>query len=83
MTGIATGDSLDASSYAAKKARQGVRYVTLEGLDVLDPQTLEPVPADGRDDGRGDDARQCGDEGLSEEPGRHAKGLCRGLVPFR
>ena len=40
-------DSLDASSYAAKKARQGVRYVTLEGLDVLDPQTLEPVPADG------------------------------------
>ncbi len=40
-------DSLDASSYATKKARQGVRYVTLEGLDVLDPQTLEPVPADG------------------------------------
>jgi len=40
-------NSLDASSYAAKKARQGVRYVTLEGLDVLDPQTLEPVPADG------------------------------------
>ncbi|HMB10697.1 acyl-CoA synthetase [Saliniramus sp.] len=40
-------DNLDAPSYAAKKARQGVRYVTLEGLDVLDPQTLEPVPADG------------------------------------
>ncbi|MGY6644635.1 MAG: acyl-CoA synthetase [Salinarimonas sp.] len=40
-------DNLDAASYATKKARQGVRYVTLEGLDVLDPQTLEPVPADG------------------------------------
>ena len=40
-------DNLDAGAYAAKKARQGVRYVTLEGLDVLDPQTLEPVPADG------------------------------------
>jgi fatty-acyl-CoA synthase len=28
-------------------ARQGVRYVTLEGLDVLDPATMQPVPADG------------------------------------
>ncbi len=40
-------DKLDAGAYAAKKARQGVRYVTLEGLDVLDPQTMQPVPADG------------------------------------
>jgi fatty-acyl-CoA synthase len=40
-------DNLDAASYATKKARQGVRYVTLEGLDVLDPQTMQPVPADG------------------------------------
>jgi fatty-acyl-CoA synthase len=40
-------DNLDAGAYAAKKARQGVRYVTLEGLDVLDPQTMQPVPADG------------------------------------
>ncbi|MDZ5436106.1 acyl-CoA synthetase [Pseudomonas fluorescens] len=29
------------------KARQGVRYPTLEGLMVADPQTLEPVPFDG------------------------------------
>jgi len=29
------------------KARQGVRYPTLEGLMVADPQTLEPVPSDG------------------------------------
>ena len=29
------------------KSRQGVRYVTLEGLMVADPQTLEPVPRDG------------------------------------
>jgi len=28
-------------------ARQGVRYVTLEGLDVLDSQTMQPVPSDG------------------------------------
>ena len=28
-------------------ARQGVRYVPLEGLDVMDPATMLPVPADG------------------------------------
>ncbi|MCW2247204.1 fatty-acyl-CoA synthase [Azospirillum fermentarium] len=32
---------------ARLKARQGVRYATLEGLMVADPATLEPVPADG------------------------------------
>lgn len=40
-------DGLTASEQASKKARQGVRYVALEGLDVLDPETMEPVPADG------------------------------------
>jgi fatty-acyl-CoA synthase len=32
---------------AALKARQGVRYPVLEALDVLDPETMAPVPADG------------------------------------
>jgi fatty-acyl-CoA synthase len=32
---------------AAKKARQGVRYPVLEALDVLDPETMQPVPRDG------------------------------------
>jgi fatty-acyl-CoA synthase len=32
---------------ARLKARQGVRYLTQEYLDVLDPLTLEPVPNDG------------------------------------
>lgn len=40
-------DALEGPAYAQKKARQGVRYAALEGLDVLDPQTMEPVPADG------------------------------------
>jgi fatty-acyl-CoA synthase len=40
-------DSLEPAAAAAKKARQGVRYVTLEALDVMDPETLAPVPADG------------------------------------
>ena len=32
---------------AALMARQGVRYLALEGLAVLDPATMAPVPADG------------------------------------
>ncbi|MEM6902990.1 MAG: acyl-CoA synthetase [Pseudomonadota bacterium] len=32
---------------ATIKARQGVAYPVLEGLAVLDPQTMAPVPADG------------------------------------
>ncbi len=40
-------DKLDATEQAARKARQGVRYVTLEGLDVKDPDTMHSVPADG------------------------------------
>ncbi|MBV8850560.1 MAG: acyl-CoA synthetase [Methylobacteriaceae bacterium] len=40
-------DKLDAAEQAARKARQGVRYVTLEDLDVKDPGTMESVPADG------------------------------------
>ncbi|HEY0265656.1 MAG TPA: acyl-CoA synthetase [Rhizomicrobium sp.] len=41
-------DRLDSAGRAAKKARQGVRYAPLEGLAVLDPKTLKPVPADGK-----------------------------------
>jgi len=32
---------------AARKARQGVRYVALEGLSIRDVDTMEPIPADG------------------------------------
>jgi fatty-acyl-CoA synthase len=40
-------NSLPAAQQAAKKARQGVNYAVLEKLDILDPATMEPVPADG------------------------------------
>ena len=33
---------------ARLKVRQGVRYLPLEGLDVLDPITMKPVPRDGK-----------------------------------
>lgn len=40
-------DALDQDARTALKARQGVRYLPLERLVVLDPETLEPVPHDG------------------------------------
>ncbi len=41
-------DALEAADQAALKARQGVRYPALEALDVLDPETMQPVPRDGQ-----------------------------------
>jgi len=40
-------DKLPLAEQAAKKARQGVRYVPLEALEVMDPETMQPVPRDG------------------------------------
>ncbi|MEM9331628.1 MAG: acyl-CoA synthetase [Pseudomonadota bacterium] len=40
-------DTLDSAGQAAMKARQGVRYSALEALDVMDPETMKPVPRDG------------------------------------
>lgn len=43
--------ALEGPALAAKKARQGVRYAVLEGCQVADPDTCEPVPADGQTTG--------------------------------
>lgn len=40
-------NSLDEQTRAVKKARQGVRYQVLEGLEVMNPETMTPVPRDG------------------------------------
>lgn len=40
-------DELPPDEQAQRKARQGVCYHMLEELSVRDPETLEPVPADG------------------------------------
>jgi 3-(methylthio)propionyl---CoA ligase len=40
-------DALAPAEQAAKKARQGVRYVPLDALDVLDPDSMAPVKRDG------------------------------------
>jgi len=41
-------DSLDLAQQASLKARQGVRYLPLEALDVMDPDTMQSVPHDGK-----------------------------------
>jgi len=40
-------DALDKPARTAKKARQGVRYASLEGLSVRNPETMEETPHDG------------------------------------
>ncbi|MFN3348779.1 acyl-CoA synthetase [Pseudorhodoplanes sp.] len=40
-------DALSSADQAAKKARQGVRYGALEALEVMDPETMQPVARDG------------------------------------
>lgn len=39
---------LSTEERAMKKARQGMRYTLQSGFTVLDPATMEPVPADGQ-----------------------------------
>ena len=43
----AAWSDLPAAEQATLKSRQGVRYLPLEALDVLDPETMMPVPRDG------------------------------------
>ncbi len=40
-------EALPAAERARLLARQGVRYPVLEGLEVMDPETMRPVPRDG------------------------------------
>ena len=41
-------DSLASADYAALKARQGVPYTVLDDVTVMNPETMERVPADGQ-----------------------------------
>lgn len=41
-------DSLEPIHQARMNARQGVRYVGLESLDVVNPENMTPVPCDGK-----------------------------------
>jgi acyl-CoA synthetase (AMP-forming)/AMP-acid ligase II len=41
-------DDLPLEERSRLHCRQGIRYIALEGLDVVDPKTMAPVPADGK-----------------------------------
>jgi len=41
-------DTLEPVEQASRKARQGVRYLPLEALDVVHPETMVPVARDGQ-----------------------------------
>ncbi|XP_058083176.1 acetate--CoA ligase CCL3 [Magnolia sinica] len=41
-------ESLPSETQARLSARQGVRYIGLEGLEVINTKTLAPVPTDGK-----------------------------------
>ena len=41
-------DNLSIEKQAILKSRQGVRYLPLEDLKILDPDNMEPVPHDGK-----------------------------------
>ncbi|MEO1204920.1 MAG: acyl-CoA synthetase [Pseudomonadota bacterium] len=43
----ASWNDLPTDDQTSKKIRQGVRYPALEALTILDPETMEQVPADG------------------------------------
>ncbi len=76
-------DALPPEEQAAKKARQGVRYPVLEGLDVLDPDTMQPVARDGETLGEVMFRGNVVMRGLSQEQTRDRQGVRRRLVPFR
>ncbi len=40
-------DDLPAQEQVAKQARQGVRYPAIEGLDIIEPSSMQPVARDG------------------------------------
>lgn len=44
-------ETLDIGERAMKNGRQGVRYPLQEGVTVLDPDTMQPVPADNQTTG--------------------------------
>jgi len=41
-------ENLSAAEMAQIKSRQGVPYIVTQYMDVVDPQTMEPVPRDGQ-----------------------------------
>ena len=75
-------NALGADERAQLKARQGVRYHALEGLDVMDPESMAPAPADGRTMGEVMFRGNVVMKGYLKNKASTEKAFA-GLVPFR
>ena len=76
-------EALELADQAAKKARQGVRYPVLEGLDVLNPETMQPVPRDSQTLGEVMFRGNVVMKGYLKNKIRDRSGLRRRLVSLR
>ena len=76
-------NALDAEEQAQLKARQGVRYHALEALDVMDPESMAPVPADGRTMGEVMFRGNVVMKGYLKNKASTEKAFAGRLVPFR
>ena len=65
------------------KSRQGVRYHALEALDVIDPETMRSVPADGETMGEVMFRGNVVMKGYLKNKAVDRQGVRRRLVPFR
>ncbi|XP_078159563.1 acetate--CoA ligase CCL3-like isoform X2 [Carex rostrata] len=71
-------DCLPLDQRARMHSRQGVRYIALEGLEVLDTKTMNPVPADGTTLG---EVVFCGNvvmKGYLKNPSENAEAFANG-----
>ena len=76
-------DALDIGERARRNGRQGVRYLMEEGMTVMDPETMQPVPADGETMGEIMFRGNITMKGYLKNPKATAGGVRRRLVPLR
>jgi fatty-acyl-CoA synthase len=82
-TNGSTNGNLAGAERATKKARQGVRYLPLEHLAVMDPETMQPVPADGETMGEVMFRGNIVMKGYLKNAAASRRSVRRRLVPFR
>ena len=76
-------NDLDEDGRAFKRTRQGVRYLALEDLTVMDPVTMQRVPADGETLGEVMFRGNIVMKGYLKNPEGNGRGVRGRLVPLR
>jgi fatty-acyl-CoA synthase len=71
-------DALPPDAYGEKKARQGVPYIVLDDLEVMDPETMRAVPPDGETMGEVMFRGNVVMKGYLKNPGATQKALAGG-----